>query len=63
MKPGSCLVNTARGESLIRMLIAALAQGRLSGAVLDAIANEERYFQLGGIKILLSTAESTAKCF
>lgn len=48
MKPDSWLVNTARGGIVdTDALIFALANGKLGGAVLDALANEERYFAVG----------------
>ncbi|WP_430610078.1 NAD(P)-dependent oxidoreductase [Enterococcus sp. DIV0876] len=48
MKPDSWIVNTARGGIIdTEALIFALRQGRLGGAVLDALANEERYFAVG----------------
>lgn len=48
MKPGSCLVNTARGKIVhTDALIQALATGKLAGAALDALEDEEKYFSVG----------------
>lgn len=48
MKANSWIVNTARGRIIeTDALIRALTQGKLGGAVLDTLANEERYFAIG----------------
>ena len=48
MKPGSCLVHTARGKIVdTEALIQALATGKLAGAALDALEDEEKYFSVG----------------
>ena len=48
MKTGSCLVNTARGKIVdTEALIQALATGKLAGAALDALEDEEKYFSIG----------------
>ena len=48
MKPGSCLVNTARGKIVnTEALIQALATGKLAGVALDALEDEEKYFSIG----------------
>lgn len=44
MKPGSCLVNTARGDIVdTKALLHALADGKVSGAALDTIEDEGQY--------------------
>jgi D-lactate dehydrogenase len=48
MKQGSCLVNTARGKIVdTEALIQALSTGKLAGAALDALEDEEKYFSVG----------------
>jgi len=48
MKPDSCLVNTARGKIVdTEALIKALATGKLAGAALDTLEDEEKYFSVG----------------
>lgn len=45
MKPNACLVNTARGKIIdTNAMVAWLASGKAGGVALDAIENEEKYF-------------------
>jgi phosphoglycerate dehydrogenase-like enzyme len=60
IKPGACLVNTARGEVLdLDALCDLLAEGRLRGACLDVLEGEpvapERLAALAGVPNLLIT--------
>ncbi len=48
MKPDSCLVNTARGKIVdTEALIQCLATGKIGGAALDTLEDEEKYFSVG----------------
>lgn len=48
MKPGACLVNTARGKIVdTRALINWLESDKAGGAALDALEDEEKYFAVG----------------
>jgi glyoxylate reductase len=66
MKPGACLINTARGDIVDEeALIAALESGRLAGAGLDVYAHEPkvdpRFLALSNVMLLPHLGSATAE--
>jgi glyoxylate reductase len=66
MKPGACIINTARGETIDEeALIAALESGRLAGAGLDVFAREPavdpRFLALSNVMLLPHLGSATAE--